>query len=147
MGGCQNKIEIKNCEIQNLKHLIWIDPNYDNEENQIYVRNMRELGFLNIKCFKTTEEGIDYIKTIKFESTKIILNGRLFVEFIWKFKENLKYLYIIPKIAIFTRNKIDFLDYNKDNFDIINDSFYTYGNIKVLYDDIKEFLIPEKMII
>ncbi len=146
MGGCQNKIEIKNCEIQNLKHLIWIDPNYDNEENQIYVRNMRELGFLNIKCFKTTEEGIDYIKTIKFESTKIILNGRLFVEFIWKFKEILKYLYIIPKIAIFTRNKIDFLDYNKDNFDIINDSFYTYGKINVLYDEIIEFLIPEKMI-
>ena len=145
MGGCQN-IEIKNCETQNLKHLIWIDPNYDNEENQDYVRNIKNLGFSNIVLFKTTEGGINYIKTIKFESTKIILNGRLFKEFIWKFKENLKDLYIIPKIAIFTSNKIDFLDYNKDNLDIINDSFYTYGNINVFYDDIKEFLISEKMI-
>ena len=145
MGGCQN-IEIKKFETQKLKHLIWIDPNYDNEENQDYVRNIKNLGFSNIVLFKTTEGGINYIKTIKFESTKIILNGRLFIEFIWKFKENLKDLYIIPKIAIFTRNKIDFLDFNKDNLDIINDSFYTYGNINVFYDDIKEFLISEKMI-
>ena len=145
MGGCET-IEIKNCETQNLKHLIWIDPNYDSEENQGYVRNMEELGFSNIKCFKTTESGINYIKTIKFESTKIILNGRLFIEFIWKFKNNLKDLYIIPKIAIFTRKKKDFLYYNKDNLDIINDSFYTYGKINVLYDDIKKFLISEKMI-
>ena len=138
----------KNCETQNLKHLIWIAPNYDNEENQSYVQNMKELGFSNIQCFKITDDGINYIKSYKFESTKIILSGQLFIEFIRKFKVNLKDLYIIPKIAIFTEDKKKFLEYNKDdkeNLDIINDSFYNYGKINDIYDDIKNFLIPKKM--
>ena len=32
-------------QTQNLKHLIWIDPNVDNEENKNYVANMENIGF------------------------------------------------------------------------------------------------------
>ena len=64
-----------NYEKQDLKHLIWIDPNIENDENQGYIRSMKKLGFSNIQYFKTTEEGINYIKTIQFESSKIILSG------------------------------------------------------------------------
>ena len=136
-----------NSEKQDLKHLIWIDPNIDNDENQGYVKSMKELGFSNIQCFKTTNEGINYIKTIKFESSKIILCGRLYIEFIKKFKENIKNLFLIPKIAVFTGNKYKFLEYNKDhkeNMNIINDPFYNFGKINESYDDIKEFLITKK---
>ena len=37
-----------NYQTQNLKHLIWIDPNVDNEENKKYISNMEEIGFKNI---------------------------------------------------------------------------------------------------
>ena len=60
---------------QKLKHLIWIDPNVDNEENKNYVANMENIGFKNIQCFKAIEDGINYLKTFKF---------------VKKFKENMK---------------------------------------------------------
>ena len=97
-----------NNQTQDLKHLIWIDPNIENDENQGYVKSMKELGFSNIQCFKTTDEGINYIKTIQFESSKIILSGRLYIEFIKKFKENIKNLFLIPKFAVFLEIKINF---------------------------------------
>ena len=138
-----------NGEEQDLKHLIWIDPNIDNDENQGYVKSMKELRFSNIQCFKTTDEGINYIKTIQFESSKIILSGRLYIEFIEKFKENNKNLFLIPKIAVFTGNKNKFLDNNKDNkenMNIINDPFYNFGKINESIDDRKKFLITKNII-
>ena len=59
---------------------------------------MESLGFSNIKCFDSTEESINYIKTIKFESTIIVISGELYLLFISKFKENIKDLFLIPKI-------------------------------------------------
>ena len=53
-----------NGEKQDLKHLTLIDPNIDNNKNQGYIKSMKELGFSNIHCFKTSDEGINYIKTI-----------------------------------------------------------------------------------
>jgi hypothetical protein len=135
-----------NYQTQNLKHLIWIDPNVDNEENKKYISNMKEIGFKNIQSFKTIEDGINYLKTIKFESTKIILSGRLFIDFIKKFKENIKEMLIIPKIAVFTGDKEKFLEYNKDkkdNLELINDAFYSFGKINETYEEIKEFLIQK----
>ena len=129
-----------------IKHLIWIDPNIDNDENQNYLKSMKE-SLSNIECFKTTDEGINYIKKIRFESSKIILSGRLYFEFIKKFKENIKNLYLIPKIAVFTGNKKNFLEYNKnnkENMNIINDPFYNIGKINESYKEIKEFLFLQK---
>ena len=123
-----------------LKHLIWIDSNFDNDENKGYMRRMKDLGFSNIRCFKTTEEGINYIKTIHFESTKIILSGRLYIEFIKKFKKNINNLYLIPKIAIFTGDKTKFIEYNKAH-KVIIDPFYNYGKINESYEEIKKFLM------
>ena len=37
-----------NGEKQDLKHLIWVDPNIDNNENRNYLNSMKELGFSNI---------------------------------------------------------------------------------------------------
>ena len=137
-----------NGEKQDLKHLVWIDPKYENEENQSYIHNMKSLGFSNIKTFANTEEGINYIKNIQFESTKIILSGWLYIEFIKQFKESMKNLCIIPKIAIFTGNKNKFLEYNKthkDNMEILNNNFFVYGGINESYEQIKEFLMNKKI--
>ena len=125
---------------EDLKHLIWIDPNIDNSENQGYLSQIKSLGFSKIKAFRTTEEGINYIKSLQFESTKIILSGRLYIEFIKKFKKNITNLYIIPKILVFTRNKGKFLEQNKNFLDTINNPFYNYGGINVDFDLVKDFL-------
>jgi hypothetical protein len=63
-----------------------------------------------------------------------------------KFKKNINNIYIIPKITIFTGNKANFLNYNKDhkeNMNIINDPFYNFGNINQNYENIKEFLLKK----
>ena len=86
-------------------NVIWFDENYDNEENTGYINELKEYHNLKIKCFKDIEEGMKYIKTIEFVETNIIISGRLYGKFIDKFKEELKDIYIIPKIIIFTKNK------------------------------------------
>ena len=131
---------------EDLKHLIWIDHNIDNSENQGYLEELKALGFSNFVIFKTVEEGINYIRRIRFESTKIILSGRIYIEFIKKFKEIINDLYIIPKIIIFTGSKEGFLKYNKNYMDIINDGFYNYGGIHETFDGIKNFLMNKILI-
>ena len=138
-----------NNEKQNLKHLIWIDPKVYNEENESYWKDMERSGFSNIQLFDNINNAFDYIKKIKFESTKIILSGRIYIDFILKFKENIKDLNVIPEIAIFTGDKNKFLDYiktSKVSMNIINDPFYKYGKINVSYDEIKDFLRTKKFI-
>ena len=130
---------------KDLKQLIWIDSNIDNNENVEYQNKIKSLGFTNIKCFKTVEEGIRYIKKIKFEKTKIILSGKLYIEFILTFKKNIRDINIIPKIIIFTRNKDKFLESNKDYKNIINDSFYNFGGINNNFEEIKKFLISQTL--
>ena len=44
---------------EDLKHLIWIDHNIDNSENQSYLEELKALGFSNFVIFKTVEEGIN----------------------------------------------------------------------------------------
>ncbi len=128
---------------QDLKHLIWIDANIYSYQNKEYLNEIKSLGFSNIKCFDSAEESINYIKAIKFESTKIIISGGLYLSFISKFKENIKDLFLIPKIAIFTQNKDRFLKYIQNHIYLIYDSFYAYGGINVQFDGIKNFLISK----
>ena len=122
-------------------NIIWFDENYDNEENIGYINELKENINLKIKCFKDIEDGMKYIKTIEFEETNIIINGRLYGKFIEKFKEELKYIYIIPKIIIFAENENDFLKNNDEYKNYINDSFYNIGGIKTAFKDIKNFIL------
>ena len=126
----------------NPENVIWIDEIVDNEENTGYLKDLNSLGY-NVQCFKNVDEGFDYIKDIKFESTKIIISGRLYIKFIKKFIDNMNYLYVIPKIIIFTRDKERFLKRNKANEDIIDHPFFNYGGIRVIIDDVISFLKDE----
>ncbi len=88
-----------------ISNIIWIDTNIDNEENILYLKELEMIGNFKINCFKSVEKAIEIIKTINFDQTFIIICGKLYKDFIEKFKENLKDIYIVPKIIIFTINE------------------------------------------
>ena len=65
----------------------------------------------------------------------IIINISLYKEFIDKFKEKIKDIYVIPKIIIFSKNKDKLIN------EKINNSFYNLGGIKTSFDEIIQFII------
>ena len=84
-----------------MSKIIWIDREIYNEENLGYVKELEELGYKKLRLFEKVSEAFDYMKSILFEETKIIVSGRLFNEFINTFKENINDICFIPKIIIF----------------------------------------------
>ena len=122
-------------------NVIWFDENYDSRENIEYSKELEVYKNLKIKCFKTVEEGIEYIKKIEFEETSIILSSRLYSDFITNFKNNLEEFKVIPKIIIFTRHRAEFLKYNKEYENYIDNSFYKFGGIKVAFSEVKDFIL------
>ena len=94
---------------------------------------------LNVKLFKNVDESINYMKSIKFAETKVVVSGRLYSELVEKFKKNIKVMCIAPKIIVFTSNIINFL---KNNSDYQNDKnrFYSSGGVMIGFDDVKELL-------
>ena len=137
----EEKKEIISIEY-NPENVIWIDENVDNAENTRYRKDLNSYGY-NVQCFKSVDEGFKLVESIKFESTKIIISGRLYIQFIKKFIDNLNSLYVIPKIIIFTREKELFLKSNKANEDIINHPFFNYGGVRVVIGDVIKFLKDE----
>ena len=121
-------------------NVIWIDENYENEENTLNIHELGEYNQLKIKCFKEIDRGMEYIKQIQFEETNIIISGELYIQFIKKFIDNLKDIYIIPKIIIFTKN-VDRLKNNNEYKKYSDNSFYCLGGIKTTFQEIKEFII------
>ena len=102
-------------------NVIWVDPNIENDENTEYTRRLKKHNAYNILLFKKVNEAINHLKKINFKETKIILNGKLYYDFIKSFKENILDMKIAPKIIIFTKNKEKFFENNKDyikNLDI-----------------------------
>ena len=92
-----------------------------------------------LKCFKTVEEAIIYLKTIK-----IIISGKLYIKFIQSFLQNILDMFIVPKIIIFTGDKERFIKNNDKYKSIIKDPFYNYGGIKVIFEDIQNFIKSKK---
>ena len=128
--------------IQKIKttNVIWLDANYDNEENRLYIKELESNGNLKINCFKDTDEVIGYIKKIKFEETYIIISGRLYAEFITKFRENINEINVIPKIIVYTKNKTNFKN-NEENKNLIDDKFYGLGGVKTNFKNIQKFIL------
>ena len=119
--------------------IIWVDKEIYNEENQGYVKEIEKLEYKKLRLFEKVNEAMDYMKSIQFEETKIIVSGRLFSEFINKFKTNILDICFAPKIIIFTGNEKRFFGYNED-YEKIENKFYTFGGIATIIDEVKEFL-------
>ena len=106
-----NQINLKlDDNINDNQNIIIIYEIY-NKEHLKCVKEL-ELGYKKIKLYQKVDDAIEDMKSIIFEDTKIIICGRLFSEFINKFKENIKDIYFAPKIIIFTNEEKNFLEYS-----------------------------------
>ena len=118
-------------------NIVWIDKNIESEQNTLYKEELNILGYEKVHYFSQIDDSIIYIKGLSFQNTKIIINGNLFANFVIKFKSEISSIFVIPKIIIFTENKENFNELNKEQ---INDPFYTFGGIATSFDEIKLFL-------
>ena len=129
-----------------MPYIIWIDEHLDNEENFQYSKVLESIGLLSFRLFKEVDKAINHMKFIKFYETKVIISGRLYSEFVKKFKENILDMYVAPKIIVFTKNQEKFIQYNREFKQ--NHNFFSFGGIATNFDDIKIFLkkeiIPQK---
>ena len=127
-----------------LRNVIWVDSNINGDENNSYKKELDSLGCFKFKFISNIEEAINYLKTIDFLETFIIISGDLYYKFIQDFHKNINNIYVIPKIVIFTSNKEDFLKNNMINQDFhnyINHPFYNLGGIHTSIDEIKKFIV------
>ena len=124
-------------------NVIWIDANIDNKENIAYVKELNSIGSIRLRWLsKDVDKAIKYLKNIDFHETKVIVSGRLYPEFVKKFKGNIIDICVAPKIIVFTGNKQKFLEYNKDYFDEDN-ILYSSGGIATSFEEIKKLLLNE----
>ena len=125
--------------------IIWVDKEVYNAVNLGYVKELEKLGYNQMRLFEKVTDAMNYLKSILFEETKIIVSGRLFSEFINSFKANIKDICFIPKIIIFTRKEKRFIGYNQD-FEKDENKFYIFGGIATRIDEIKDFLTKKNVI-
>ena len=123
----------------NISNVIWIDENIDNEENTQHVKELKSFPSLKVREFKEIDETINYMKSIGFEETKVIINDTLYSSFIIKFKENIKDMIAAPKIIVFAKDKENFIKNDKE-FQKNTNAFYKYGGTATTFDEIKIFL-------
>ena len=149
-------------------YIVWIDKNiFSSSENMKYLEqlgyepgknsnnNFDQETMINIpsnnkdknlpyipRPFQDIKSSIFYLKGEKsecrFKKTIIIVSGRLFEAFVKEFNNNLKDIYIIPKIIVFTNNR----NFEYPN-NIPNKEFYKSGGYKNNFDEIKYFLESE----
>ena len=131
-----------------MSYYIWIDENIDNEENAQYLKEFESIGLLNFKLYKEIDKAIEFMEKIKFQESKVIINGKLYSEFVKKFKVKITKICVAPKIIIFIKNKEKFIQNNQEYQDNTN-LFYKFGGIATTIDEIKKFLKneikPQKM--
>ena len=140
----------------NKLEIIWIDKNIGNQENQQYLGDLKSSGSKSINNVKTNalnnglhmnreplnkkkydiqefieiDKAIEYIKTIRFVETIIIVSGSYLSEFMKQFKANIRHIYIIPRIVVFTNPTRTFSE------DILREKFYS-GAIKRSFQELK----------
>ena len=126
-------------------YIIWIDENINNKKNKKYVTNLEKEN-VKIDTFKDIESGLNKIYDPKnnFKNIYLILSGFIYQDFILKFKKNLKKIYTVPKIIIFTKDKELFLKNNSNINDIIENKFYNLGGIQKLDNAVFRDFIVEK---
>ena len=110
-----------------------------------YQEEFRNINNLELNCFETVYEGINFLKKIEFKRTIIITSGSIYSEFINEFKKNINELRIAPRIIIFTSNKSNYI--NKSSSILpINHTFYNAGGVVDYFGPVKEFIYLKKVI-
>ena len=130
--------------------LIWIDSNYNNEENMTYMRLLKENKNKNliIKPFFNVDDAFDFIfknnefkDIIQFRAIYILISGRLYPDYYKKLKERINKIIFLPICCIFTSKDLaNEIEINKITFQEINSPFYNKGGVKTEFNDcIKSF--------
>ena len=123
----------------NKSNLLWID---DKLEKQFYIQELESLNKFNIYTFRNIDDIINKLKEIKFEKTFIIINNNYYNYFITQFIENIKDIFVIPKIIII-QNPIE---KNTIIHNSKEDPFYNICFVKNNFSEIKEFF-KEKVLL
>ena len=136
-----------------LSNIVWIDFKINDilelntNENIKFLKELKSLINFKVKCFNDLYESMNYLKTIKYEETFIIVSRNLFTKLILNLKKNSSDLYINPKIIVFTQSE----DFVKSYLDIQeNYKYFTTTSFKKLKkyilnsSKIKEILLNEE---
>ena len=126
-------------------NVLWIDSHIDDPSGSLYVSKLKSISSLKLSLFKDVEEAINYMKSIEFQKTIVIVSGKLYSELVKKFKENIKDMHVAPKIIVFTADKEEFLKYNKDYLKSSN-IFYTNGGIATQFEEILKIIKTENRV-
>ena len=122
-------------------NIIWISLNKNNTTISEYLKELENSKYYKINIYNSLEESINQIKNIRFEETIIVVDGSIFIKFIEMFQQNISNIYIVPKIIIFTEDKDDFINKNKEYEKIINHPFYNSGGIKTNINELNQFIL------
>ena len=126
-----------------INYVVWIDPEIRKDEITQYASELEENQILKVKLFKIINDAIDYLKTIKFKETKVIVNGGLYTEFVKTLKKNLEFLYVVPKIIVYTSDPEKFIETNNE-YKNQNNAFYRYGGVANTFKKLKHFIKNER---
>ena len=105
-------------------------------------QNNRNFQNYNILLFGNEDKALEYLNQLKFIEVVIIVADNLFNNFVKKFKSNLNYICVIPRIMIFNRNRNIFSMSNicLKCCEKKEDEFYHYGGTVSSFDEIYNFL-------
>ena len=128
------------------QYILWIVEDLYNIENLNY-QNQLESEFPGFKfyCYNLVENIIKNIKQIEFENTYVIINGRIYKNFMLDFYTNMKDIYTIPKFVIFSPNTSLIIKDNSINYFKNSDYFY-YSKIQILFDDVINFIKKDNIL-
>ena len=116
-------------------HIDWYKK--ENNKNKLY---LKKLSKYNTYLFKDVDNAINRIKEIYFENTFIIIAVSIYKYFINTFRNELKKIYVIPKILIFTSTIHNYKKYNKEIIEELKDHFYCFCGIKTIFSKVKNFI-------
>ena len=116
---------IENKRIENNANkikLIWIDK----------MINISKEGLINrfsIKHLTTIKEGIEELKSIKFQHCYVILSGSFFQDYVDIMKEEGKNLKCIPNVFVYTSENFKKINIKEETLKYVNDGFFNRGGI------------------
>ena len=138
----EQEINVINRERENksISKVIWIEEALESLENKEYAIKLNSFGSFETNLFTNVDKAIVNMKSIKFQQTFVIVSGKLYPEFVEKFKKNIIDMCFAPKIIIFTKNK--------QNYIITSgiyqgNTFYNFGGVFDKFQDVIEFLRAE----
>ena len=97
-----------------IKDLIWIDKSIDNDENQGYIKIMKDQCKINCVQFTDVESAFQYMmNSLRFKVIALMVSGTLFSTYMKAFDNYKNKLTTIPLTIIFTSSVSKFKGYCK----------------------------------